>query len=77
MIIDFTEYKYGTKLNMTLSDDSSDVHVSATVEEILWAPNRTLPFNIRILYSTQSIWMVPYLICILLNFYLFLYKIYI
>jgi hypothetical protein len=47
MIIDFTEYKYGTKLNMTLSDDKSDVHVAAIIEEISWAPNRT-PFLVHL-----------------------------
>jgi hypothetical protein len=46
-MIDFTEYKYGTKLNMTLSDDNSDVHVAAIIEEIEWSPNR-LPFLVHI-----------------------------
>ena len=46
-MIDFTEYKYGTKLNITLSDDNSDVHVAAIIEEIEWSPNR-LPFLVHI-----------------------------
>ena len=46
-MIDFTEYKYGTKLNMTLSDNSSDVNVAAIIEEIEWSPNR-LPFLVHI-----------------------------
>ena len=46
-MIDFTEYKYGTKLNMTLSDNSSDINVAAIIEEIEWSPNR-LPFLVHI-----------------------------
>ena len=46
-MIDFTDYKYGTKLNMTLSDNSSDVNVAAIIEEIEWSPNR-LPFLVHI-----------------------------
>ena len=46
-MIDFTEYKYGTKLNITLSDKESDVNVAAIVEEIEFAPNRT-PFLVHL-----------------------------
>lgn len=53
MIIDFTEYKYGTKLNMTLSDDKSDVKVAAIVEEISWAPNRT-PFLVHLILDESG-----------------------
>ena len=53
MIIDFTEYKYGTKLNMTLSDDKSDVKVSAIVEEVSWAPNRT-PFLVHLMIDDSE-----------------------
>jgi hypothetical protein len=53
MIIDFTEYKYGTKLNMTLSDDKSDVKVAAIVEEISWAPNRT-PFLVHLMIDDSE-----------------------
>jgi hypothetical protein len=53
MIIDFTEYKYGTKLNMTLSDDKSDIHVSAIVEEIEWSPNR-LPFLVHLMLDESE-----------------------
>jgi hypothetical protein len=53
MIIDFTEYKYGTKLNMTLSDDKSDVHVAAIVEEVEWAPNRT-PFLVHLMLDESE-----------------------
>jgi hypothetical protein len=53
MIIDFTEYKYGTKLNMTLSDDKSDVKVGAIVEEISWAPNRT-PFLVHLMIDDSE-----------------------
>jgi hypothetical protein len=53
MIIDFTEYKYGTKLNITLSDDKSDVKVAAIVEEISWAPNRT-PFLVHLMIDDSE-----------------------
>jgi hypothetical protein len=53
MIIDFTEYKYGTKLSMTLSDDKSDVKVGAIVEEVEWAPNRT-PFLVHLMLDESE-----------------------
>ena len=59
MIIDFTEYKYGTKLNMTLSDDKSDVKVAAIVEEISWAPNRT-PFLVHLMIDDSEEPQPPY-----------------
>ena len=52
-MIDFTEYKYGTKLKMTLSDDKSDVSVAATVKEIEWAPNRT-PFLVHLIINESE-----------------------
>lgn len=52
-MIDFTDYKYGTKLNMTLTDDKSDVHVSAIVEEIEFAPNRT-PFLVHLMLDESE-----------------------
>jgi hypothetical protein len=52
-MIDFTEYKYGTKLNITLSDKESDVHVAAIVEEISWAPNRT-PFLVHLMLDESE-----------------------
>ena len=53
MMIDFTEYKYGTKLNMTLSDNISDVQVAAIVEEIEFAPNRT-PFLVHLMLDESE-----------------------
>lgn len=52
-MIDFTEYKYGTKLNITLSDKESDVNVAAIVEEISWAPNRT-PFLVHLMLDESE-----------------------
>ena len=52
-MIDFTEYKYGTKLNMTLTDDKSDVQVAAIVEEIEFAPNR-LPFLVHLMLDESE-----------------------
>ena len=52
-MIDFTDYKYGTKLNMTLTDDKSEVHVSAIVEEIEFAPNRT-PFLVHLMLDESE-----------------------
>lgn len=53
MIIDFTEYKYGTKLSMTLTDDNGDVKVAAIVEEVEFAPNRT-PFLIHLMIDESE-----------------------
>jgi hypothetical protein len=51
-MIDFTEYKYGTKLNMTLSNDS-EVKVVAVVKEIEWSPNR-LPFLVHLVLEDSE-----------------------
>jgi hypothetical protein len=52
-MIDFTDYKYGTKLNMTLSDNVSDVQVAAIVEEIEFSPNR-LPFLVHLILDESE-----------------------
>jgi hypothetical protein len=52
-MIDFTDYKYGTKLNMTLSDSESEVQVAAIVEEIEFAPNR-LPFLVHLMLDESE-----------------------
>jgi hypothetical protein len=39
-MINLSDYKYGTKFNLTLSDNESEVDVCAELQEIEWAPNR-------------------------------------
>lgn len=52
-MIDFTDYKYGTKLNMILSDDKSNVQISAIVDEISWSHNRK-PFLANLIINESA-----------------------
>lgn len=55
-MIDFTNYKVGSKINMTLSDDNADTLVCVIVSETEWTLNRK-PFliNLKIDESTDTI----------------------
>ena len=53
-MIDFTNYKVGSKVNMTLSDDNVDALLCVIVNETEWSPNRK-PYliNLKIDESTD------------------------